>query len=405
MDRHLLQHIRLEELSDGVEDGGNTSRGDGARVDNGGTGGGTAGARGAGAGRAGARLAVGGGRVVLLGITVVLAVDDVVLHLVEGVAVELAVSRLQVEATRDLLKGTELDTGKEVSECEIERCQNDPKNSRVELAAEVNSSSDTLKLGEVDLLELVVTGNLETTVDLLKAGHGDVGQLLVVHEDKVTSAGQVGGNEALKVSAVETEGAGQLLEGGNGDAADVTASQVLAIAEVGEFNLESVVVGSEGDVTSGVLQVVDVDGLEVTVVLNVESTDGLEGDTVQGAQLGVIDVDITSGGDTGVEAERLESGQNLEVQGAHGVQLGESQVGEGGQTGQLEGTGDLGDGVGGEGGELGSVVDSQVTIDLLDTGERQGAGEVRGDGDVTLDSGARVEAIGITLGFDLGVTA
>lgn len=235
--------------------------------------------------------------------------------------------------------------------------------------------------------------------------HADVGELGVVHEDKVTSAGQVGGNEGLEVSAVETEGAGEGLQGGDGDAADVTAGQVLAGAEVGELNLERVVVGGKGDITGSVLQVVDVDGLEETVVLNVESTNGLEGDTVEGAQLGVVDVDITSGGDTSVEGQGLKSGQNLPVQGTHSVELGEVQVGEGGQTGQLEGTGDLGDGVGGEGGETSDVVKSQVTLDLLDGVESQGAGEVGGDSDVTLDGRAGGDLGGITLGRDLGVTA
>lgn len=279
-------------------------------------------------------------------------------------------------------------------------------NLRVEGTTEVNSSSDTLELGEVDLRELVVARNLETTVDLLQSSHADVGKLSVVHEDKVTSAGQVGGNEALELSAVETEGAGQLLQGGDGDAADVTAGQVLAADQVGELNLERVVVGSEGDIAGGVLQVVDVDGLEVTVVLNVESTDGLQGDTVQGAQLGVENVDITSGGNTGVKVERLQVGQDLPVQrAANGRELGEAQLGQSSQAVQLEVTGDLADGTGSESGQLSGVFGSHITFDLLDTaGEAQGAGVVGGDSDITLDGGAGGESIGITLGLDLGVT-
>lgn len=278
-------------------------------------------------------------------------------------------------------------------------------NLRVEGTAEVNSSSNLLELGEVNLLQLVVAGNLETTVDLGQSSHADVGELLVVHKDKVTSAGQVGGDEGLEVSAVEAESTGEGLQGRNGDAADVAAGQVLAGAEVGQLNLERVVVGSEGDIAGGVLQVVDVDGLQVAVVLDVESTNGIEGNTIEGAELGVSDVNIAGLGDTGVEGEGLQGGKDGELQGADGRELGEVQVGESGQADQLEGTGDLGDGVGSERGHLSDVVDSQVTLDLLDAGEAQFTGEVGGDGDITLDSGARGDSISVALGGDLGVTA
>lgn len=278
-------------------------------------------------------------------------------------------------------------------------------NSRVEGTAEVNSSSNLLELGEVNLLQLVVAGDLETTVNLGQSSHADVGELLVVHKDKVTSAGQVGGDEGLEVSAVEAESTGEGLQGRNGDAADVAAGQVLAGAEVGQLNLERIVVGSKGDITGGILQVVDVDGLQVAVVLDVESTNGVEGDTVEGAQLGVSDVDIAGLGDTGVEGEGLQSGKNGELQGADGRERAEVQVGQGGQADQLEGTGDLGDGVSGQGGELSDVVDSQVTFDLLDAGKAQFTGEVGVDSDITLDGGASGDSIGIALGRDLGVTA
>lgn len=101
---------RLDELSNGVEEGGDTGSADSGTVGNSSTAGGAGAGR---AGRAGASagLAAGGGRVVLLGFTLVGTADDIATHLVEGGAVELAVGGLQVEATGDLLEGTELDTG------------------------------------------------------------------------------------------------------------------------------------------------------------------------------------------------------------------------------------------------------------------------------------------------------
>jgi hypothetical protein len=108
-DNHDQTH-RLDELSDGVEEGGDTGGTERGTVGDSST------AGGAGAGRAGragasARLAAGGGGVVLLGDTLVGTADDIATHLVEGVTVELAVGGLQVEATSDLSEGTELDTG------------------------------------------------------------------------------------------------------------------------------------------------------------------------------------------------------------------------------------------------------------------------------------------------------
>lgn len=101
----------LEELSKGVEEGGDTSSGHGSGVHNGSAGSGaTRVAGGAGAG-AGAGLAVGGGGVIGARLAFVSTVDNLALHLLEFLAGEGAVGGLQVEATGDLLKRTELNTG------------------------------------------------------------------------------------------------------------------------------------------------------------------------------------------------------------------------------------------------------------------------------------------------------
>lgn len=102
---HVIFHsTRLQELSEGDEEGGNASGGNGQG--RGSAGGGGAGAAAGGAG-GGAGLAVGGGGVRGGGLAVVGTTDDtVVLHLLEGVAGEGTVGGLNVEATVNLLEGT-----------------------------------------------------------------------------------------------------------------------------------------------------------------------------------------------------------------------------------------------------------------------------------------------------------
>lgn len=101
----------LQELSKGVEGGGNPGNGDVDHVGHSGTGAGRA-AAGAGARLGGsARLAAGSGGVRGGGLAVELATDDTVaVHLLEIGALELAVSALQVETTVDLLEGTHVNT-------------------------------------------------------------------------------------------------------------------------------------------------------------------------------------------------------------------------------------------------------------------------------------------------------
>lgn len=279
------------------------------------------------------------------------------------------------------------------------------ENLRVELAAEVNGTGNLLQLGQVNGGELVVTGNGETTVNGLQDGHGDVGELGVVVENEVTGGGQVGSRESGELSTPEAELTGELLQRGNGDAGDVAEGHVGTSAEVGQLNLESIVVTGEVDQIGSVLQVVDVDLLEITVVLNLELVDSLQGDTVQGGQTGVLDDNITSLGDTSVEVEGLELGEGVPLDGADGGQLGEGELSEAGKTLQVESIADGSQGSGGDVGNVLTTIADDGTGDGLDTSDREGAGEGLGDGHVTLDLGARGDTVGIGLGFDGGVTA
>ena len=205
----------------------------------------------------------------------------------------------------------------------------------VEGTGEVNSTLDGLEAGKRDGGQLIITGNGESTFDGLQVGHADVGQLGVVFEDEVTSLGQVGGGEGLELGTPEAELTGELLKRRNRHGGDVLEGHVGTGAEVGEVNLEGVVVTREADQVGSVLQVVDVDVLQVTVVLDAEGTNGLQLDTIQVGQTSVGDADIAGLGNTSVEVQGLKLGESLPVDGANGGELGEAEQGQGGETLEL----------------------------------------------------------------------
>lgn len=277
--------------------------------------------------------------------------------------------------------------------------------SLVEGTAEVNGTLDGLQAGQRDDVKVIITGDSETTADGLEDGHGDVGQLGVVLEDQVTSLGQVRGGEGLELGTPEAELASELLEGRQGDSRDVLEGHALTSAEVGEVNLEGVEVAGEADRVGGVLQVVDVDGLQVTVVLDAEKTDGLQRDTVQVGQTSVGDADITGLGDTLGEAQGLQLGKSIPLDATNGVEFGEVEQGESGETLKVEGITNAGEGGSGDGADVGTLGALEATADLLDTAEDKVTAVGLVNGDVTVDAAASVDAIGVALGLDLGVTA
>lgn len=325
------------------------------------------------------------------------------MELLEGVAAEVA-SGLHVEATLDVLQSGEAGP---VGNCErpIRLNYQTKANLLVKLAAEVNGTGHGSQLGEVDGRELVVTSNLEATIDGLELRHADVGDLGVVDEDQVTSLGQVGGSKGGEAVTPETELTGELLEGRNGDGADVTEGHVLTARQVGQLNLQRVEVTGEVDETSGVLQVVHVDRLQLSVLGDIEGLDLLEGDSVQAGETSVGDGDAGGLSDTLAEVESLQVGEGGEGDLVDRGQGAEAEGGEGSQTAQLEGGGDGLQAGAGQGGHVGSTLDGQTAIDLLDAVQVQVTGVVLADLDVTLDGLAAGVAVGIGLVLDFdGIT-
>lgn len=273
-------------------------------------------------------------------------------------------------------------------------------NLLVKVTAEVNGTSDLLQIGEVDGLKLVVASNLESTVDGLQDGHADVVQLGVVVEDKVTSGGEVGSAEVGEGVTPETELTAESLERGDGDTADVTEGHVGTGAEVGQDNLQGVHVTSEVDQTSGVGELVDVDGLQVGVLGDVEGTDSLEGDTIQAGKTSVGDGDTAGLGNTLGEVKGLQLGESSPGDGANAGEVGQAEGGESGETVQLEGVANGAQGGGAERGDVAAAGAAQSTSDGGDTVEGEVTRGALADLDITLEGGAGGVAVKVTLAGD-----
>jgi hypothetical protein len=327
-------------------------------------------------GGAGSRGAVGSGGVAGLSLALVSTVDGVVLPRVEGRAAEVT-SALHVETTTNVLEGR--------------------KGGLVESTTEVNGTGNSGQLREVDGAKLVVAGDQETTVDSLENGQAEVGEVGVVLEDKVTRLSKVRSAERREGVSPETELTLELGEGGKRDRADVTDGQVGTGGQIGERDLQLIVVTSEVDKVGGVLKVVHVDGLELSVVGDNEAANGVERNTVEGSQTGVDDGDTASLGDTLGETEALEDGDGLEVNLTDRGELREVEGGERSSAVELEGVVDGLKAGSREGGDVRATSAGQSTLDSLNTVDGNGASEAVGEFDVTVEALAGVVAIQVAL--------
>lgn len=80
--------------------------------------------------------------------------------------------------------------------------------------------------------------------------------------------------------------------------------------EVGQADLEVCRVGSEGQSTSDIAQVVHIDLSQVSIVIDVHAGDGLELDARQAGQSSIGDLDIVCATNTGTEVKGLQGSCN-----------------------------------------------------------------------------------------------
>ena len=100
----------------------------------------------------------------------------------------------------------------------------------------------------------------------------------------------------------------------------------MGLFQVGERDLQVLVVGGEINISSDVGDLVHVDGGQVDVVGNVEVTNGLEVNSGQGGEESVGDHDAVGLRDTLGECELRQVSEGFELDGADGSQRVEGQA-------------------------------------------------------------------------------
>jgi len=168
-----------------------------------------------------------------------------------------------------------------------------------EVAIEVDGTNDLLQIREsIDLLELRVVSDGETTTNTLQERQGDVGELSVGDERQILAdRGEVGADELKNVVTEEAHGAVDLRKRRDGDGRAVAEGHVVGPDHVGEGDIDTGIVGLE---SKGVANIAELQGdvVEVSVVCNVESINSLQIDTLERAELSVLDVNGGSLGDS-----------------------------------------------------------------------------------------------------------
>ena len=293
----------------------------------------------------------------------------------------------------------------------MEKKKKKKKNGLGKVSAKVNGTVHGGQLGEtIDGLELSVVGDLIGPTDALEVGHRDVGQGLIGDEDEGTAGsghGQIGGNEGLEEVVEESHGS---IDGGQrrqSDVAAVAKGHVVGPLQVGEGGDEILAVGLQGQGLGDVAQL-GLDLGQVGVVGDVEDLDLLQIDAIERFEVGVGDADPGRTRDLAGEGQFAEGGEGGPPDATDGEERREVQVGQDGETGQIEGLVDHGqlrrlDAV-----EVDSIMADQRTLDALDTRETNRPGCILRDDEIAREDGTVGQDHGVTVvlnGVGRGITA
>lgn len=241
--------------------------------------------------------------------------------------------------------------------------------SVVKVTVNVDGTANGLQLVKVrEGLQVLVVNNVQSTANGLQLREVKLLQVIVLGDGKRLTNGL----QLLELEALEsvlgdgerTVNGGQVSSGKRRNLLENDIVSRLQLVQ-GNLNLVGVVVDRQGVGNS--LQS-RVDGLNVTVVVNVKHLQSEDVDTVQRVQTSVGNGDGLSRGDTRSQTGLLQSWQRVKVQSTNGGQL--SQVGGSQDSGLGEGqlTRNQLQVWGVKDGSLGTV-DLQVTVELLDTSQ------------------------------------
>ena len=238
--------------------------------------------------------------------------DDAVrarLLLENGAVAANIMGALEVKGAAAVLEGRKGDAESELASNLDTRIQRRVV-SLCEVAKEGEGTTNCLERGETvtQIIQNGVVLDLETTVDDLEIGHGNVRQLTVADEgESASNEGEVGSAQRLERVLIETQGAGDVGQRRDRDGLAVTEGQVLRAPEIRQGRLEAVAVAGNSH-GLGDARDLHADVLQQRVVDDGDAGDLLQVDAVERVQEGVLNVDIARLADAGGEAELLQVG-------------------------------------------------------------------------------------------------
>lgn len=291
--------------------------------------------------------------------------------------------RLEVEGASDVVELGSLDIG--------------------HVAAHVEGTTDALKFGEASsILESGVVGDLQVVADLGQERERKVAELVVSNKGKgLADLSQVGCGERLKAVLVETKGAVELGKGRKQDASAGTEGQVGGPDQVGQLNVDSLVVVGEvervGDVAQLHLYLVD-----VAVVGDLEGLGHLDVDTFEGAESGVLDIDVVGLLDRRGETNVLEVGKSVPLDGLDLLQHGEINRVEAGKSVQVHLAVELRKRASTNALDVGVGRGDKVSVQDLDATDGDVVGGASGNGNATREGRARGQTSRVALVLDGG---
>lgn len=272
--------------------------------------------------------------------------------------------------------------------------------SVIEATNNVNGTTNALDERETkNRVELGVVGNLETTTNSLKLGERSVGKLVVSNNSKgttnLTQLGDRNGSDGVVGERKSRVDGGDVRKRKR---RNITKGNVVGPLQVREGDLDVATSGRKLE-NVGNRSEVEVESGQKLVVVNVKSINGHEGDTFKRLDGGVGDNEGLGLGDASIKLESVQNVKGDKSDVANSGELGERDSSERLKNLKSESTSDVGEKGSSDRVEGGDVLNNEITVKGLNT-TNVGGGHVALKDNVTSEGRAGGDTIKVGLRRD-----
>jgi hypothetical protein len=275
----------------------------------------------------------------------------------------------------------------------------------LECTSHIDGTTNSLELGEtIDSNELCVVGNLEGSTNLLQKWGSEVGHLDVADpSDGLSNSSKVWQGQSLEGVVDESKRVLNGCERWDADRLSVTERGILDAVQVwkADFDRLAAELVELNSQSLGDILELKLDVSELLVVVDIESTNALEVNSLKGAELSVRDEDVIGLSDGLGEGEGLKGWKGDPFDRSNLAKLRGRERLEDGEFSKLEVTVDEADTGHINACKLGGLLNDQVTLDALNARKLE-LGNIFTNYDVSLDGTAAGELLSITIGLDFG---